>query len=73
MNLSQYMKRNSLNDREMAESIGVERSVVTKLRSNRIRPSIETAVAIIKATNGAVSLDSFLEPRRKAPDPTRFA
>jgi transcriptional regulator with XRE-family HTH domain len=72
MNLSQYMKRNSLNDREMAERIGVERSVVTKLRSNRIRPSIETAVAIIKATSGAVSLDSFLEPRGK-PQPTRTA
>jgi DNA-binding XRE family transcriptional regulator len=72
MNLSQYMKRNSLNDREMADQIGVERSVVTKLRSNRIRPSIETAVAIIKATNGAVSLDSFLAPRAK-PQPTRTA
>lgn len=66
MTLASYMKEHDLTDAAFARLIKVDRSVVTKLRSGKITPSIRTASRIINATNGAVSLDSLIPADRAA-------
>lgn len=65
MDIAAYMKDKELTDAEFAARIGVDRSVVTKLRAGKIAPSLKTAGRIIEATSGAVTLESLLRASRK--------
>lgn len=66
MDIAAYMKKKELTDAQFARLIGVDRSVVTKLRSGKIAPSLQTAGRIIKETKGAVTLESLLRTARKS-------
>ncbi|SDA15084.1 hypothetical protein [Sphingomonas sp. NFR15] len=59
--LDAYLKRHAINDADFAPLIGRDRSMVSKLRRNRVRPSLDLAHAIEKATNGEVLIQSWLE------------
>jgi DNA-binding XRE family transcriptional regulator len=66
MDIGAYIKAEGLTDAQFALLIGVDRSVVTKIRGGKIAPSLKTAGRIIKATKGAVTLDSLLRASAKA-------
>lgn len=61
--LDSYMRARELTDADFAQLINRDRSMVNKLRRGRLRPTLETAGAIEIATDGAVSMRSWL------PDP----
>ena len=58
--LATYLQEQNLTDDAFAQIIGLERSVVTKLRNGRIGPSAKSAARIIRATNGAVGIEDLV-------------
>lgn len=70
MELAKYMTENGLTDSAFAEKIGVDRSVVSKLRIRTLGASIETAVKIIDATGGAVTAHDLVPVNRKPSPPS---
>jgi DNA-binding transcriptional regulator YdaS (Cro superfamily) len=74
MELAKYMTTHGLTDSAFAAKIGVDRSVVSKLRVRTLGASIETAVKIIDATGGAVTAHDLVPVNRKpAPSPEKAA
>jgi transcriptional regulator with XRE-family HTH domain len=66
MHLSEWLAANGKTDAWLAEQIGRERSVVTKIRNGKSMPSFGTAQAIMDVTGGAVTPNDFL-PAREQP------
>lgn len=66
MLLDDYLTRSNLTDAAFAEKIEIGRSMVTKLRHRKAKPSFDTAMKIEKATGGRVSLKD-LAPIEDAP------
>lgn len=52
--LRAYMKRVGIKPSEMAEAVGTSRGYMHDILTNRRRPGLNVAVAIERATNGAV-------------------
>lgn len=61
MLLDAYLSKTAKTDAAFADAIGVGRSMVTKLRHRKARPSFETALKIERETGGAVRVED-LEP-----------
>lgn len=59
--LAAYMEQAGIKDAEFAALIGRERSIVTKIRLGRIKPTVETAVAIENHTSGKVPVRAWVE------------
>jgi transcriptional regulator with XRE-family HTH domain len=55
MNLNEYMVKHKINDRTMAEKIGVGRSTITQYRLGARMPRPEIMLRIVEATNKKVS------------------
>lgn len=58
--LAAYMEAKGIKDADFAALIGRERSIVTKIRLGRVRPTVETAVAIEAHTHGAVPVRAWV-------------
>jgi hypothetical protein len=61
-----YLKRKKIGDAEFAPLIERDRSMVSKLRRGIVRPTIDLADAIEKATDGEVPMKSWVQPEQAA-------
>ena len=69
MLLDAYLIKTGTTDAAFAAYVGVSRSMVTKLRHRKAKPSFDTALKIERVTSGAVSLKD-LAPAETAGSPT---
>ena len=60
MTLDQYLSKNGISSAAFARSLGVNSSVVWRVRYNKVRPDWDTVEAITLATSGAVTANDFL-------------
>lgn len=60
MTLKEWMAITGTGDRELAERIGVAKTIVTRYRNGKIRPKWPVMDEIIVATNGAVMPNDFI-------------
>lgn len=58
--LDAYLKSAAILDADFAPMIGRDRSMVSKLRRGRVRPTLDLADAIERATAGQVPIRSWL-------------
>lgn len=59
--LALYMTKKQLTDAQMAQLVGRDRSVITKIRRGQMRPSLELAGIIEDATGGEVPMQAWRE------------
>ena len=57
--LDTYMKRAGISDAELAQQIGRDRSMISKIRRGVIKPTLDTAASIERATSGLVPMQSW--------------
>lgn len=60
--LDAYLTDRKIKDADFAPLIGRDRSMVSKLRRGIVRPTIDLADAIERATDGAVPMKAWVEP-----------
>lgn len=60
MDLETYLSTRGMTDAAFAAQVGLERSVVTRLRNKKATPSMASAARIFDATDGAVTPNDFL-------------
>lgn len=58
--LSSYLSSQKITQRQFAEAVGVDQSVVSRLTRLEMMPSLELAVKIQNATGGAVPATSWI-------------
>ena len=58
-NLASYIQANGVSRKQLAETLGVDRTTLWRLAAGKTRPSLDTMLAVQKATNGAVDLNSW--------------
>jgi DNA-binding transcriptional regulator YdaS (Cro superfamily) len=58
--LQEHLKSNRISIRDFAARIGVHDSVLSRFSRGLARPSLDTAFAIERATNGAVPASSWV-------------
>lgn len=58
--LHRYLKDRGIDDADFAPKIDRDRSMVSKLRRGIVRPTLDLAAAIERATDGDVSIRSWL-------------
>jgi transcriptional regulator with XRE-family HTH domain len=69
--LSQYLSESAISQRDFALKVGVDKSIISRLKNNAMRPSLELAVQIERATGGAVLASSWIPNADAAgPDPS---
>ena len=61
--LSKYIDASGLTQEQFAEKIGADQSIVSRLYAGKIRPSLQRAFAIERATNGAVPVSSWVSEK----------
>lgn len=66
--LLEFMRLGRLSQQNMADRLGCNRSTVSKLTRHILWPSREMALRIRGATEGAVTIDTFLDPPADLPD-----
>lgn len=60
MELSEYLKKHFLTQKEFGRKVGVSQSHITNILSGRKSPSIRLTKRIEEETNGNVGLDDLL-------------
>jgi transcriptional regulator with XRE-family HTH domain len=59
--LRTYLSENKISQRDFAQAIGVDQSVVSRLARQSIRPGLDLAFAIERTTKGAVPASSWID------------
>ena len=59
MNFAEYKAATGLTDQQIADGIGLTRSMTTRILSGAANPSFKTAVAIERWSNGQVSRENW--------------
>jgi len=59
-NLLEYRKAFGLTQRELADDVGVDQSVISRFERGQARPRLSVAVAIERATGGEVPASSWV-------------
>lgn len=57
--LAQYLTENGISQRQFAETVNLDPSVVSRFLRNEARPGLDTAFAIERATGGRVKAESW--------------
>lgn len=70
--LSQYLRTNQIRQQTFAELVGVTQGVVSRLVGGSVKPSLELAVRIDRATAGAVPVHAWVDVA-KSPNTDREA
>lgn len=60
--LTDFLRDQGMSQRAFAEMVGVDRSIVSRLARREMRPSLELAFEIERATAGRVPAESWLAP-----------
>jgi transcriptional regulator with XRE-family HTH domain len=65
---SSYIAQTGMSQRAFAKLIGVDPSIVSRLRNGEMTPSLDLAAVIERETGGAVPMQSWVntEPQRAA-------
>lgn len=58
--LATYLKVKSLRQHDFAGRVGATQSTISKLSAGEVKPSLELAIAIERATSGAVPATSWI-------------
>src|SRR4051812_17806714 len=66
MQLSDYLSAKSIGDADFAAAIGVDRSIVNRIRRGKHTPSLRTMHRIVQATAGAVEYGDLVAPEQAA-------
>jgi transcriptional regulator with XRE-family HTH domain len=61
MKLTIWMEQTSTSDDALAAQVGVDRSMISRVRRGKRLPSHQLMQAIAEATNGAVRPDDFFD------------
>ena len=61
-----FDKKKNLTDREFAEQVGCERSIITRIRLGQIQPSLTVAAKIEEITKGKVKAVSLVLTKEAA-------
>ena len=61
MKLNQWMERRRVGDAELAEAVGVARATISRLRRDKMLPSLDLARRIYVATGGQVGPNDLVE------------
>ena len=64
MTLLEYLEAEGLSQAALARELGVTRSAVNQWLKWRAVPSAVTALAIIRRSDGLVTLEELVEPQR---------
>ena len=67
--LQHYLETNNIGRREFAELIGVDQSVLSRFCRALARPGLDNAVAIERATGGAVPVAYWVDEAPGTPSP----
>ncbi|WP_092886859.1 helix-turn-helix transcriptional regulator [Roseicitreum antarcticum] len=57
--LSAYLSREGIRQGDFAKRVGLTQATVSRLARNAMRPRLETALTIERATGGAVPVSSW--------------
>jgi predicted XRE-type DNA-binding protein len=61
MSLTEYLAQSGTSQKTFAEQVGVDQSVVSRLARRDIRPSLELAFKIERATDGQVPAAGWVD------------
>jgi len=61
--LSEYLEQHRIRQEDFALTIGVTQATVSRLARGAMRPGLDLALVIEKATAGKVSVSSWASPR----------
>ena len=61
MHLSDYMRAQSLTDKQVAAEIGTSRATISRIRRGKMRPGWPTLEKLKIWSNGGISADDFIE------------
>lgn len=67
MDLAAYLDHVNLSASAFAAKVGVPASTITRILSGQRLPRMDTVRRIVAATDGRVSVDSFMKPPPPAP------
>lgn len=62
--LKSYRQSNGIRQSDLASSLGVDQTTISKLEAGTIRPGLDLAFAIERQTDGAVPASCWLEPQQ---------
>jgi transcriptional regulator with XRE-family HTH domain len=60
-NLAQWMRQSGVKDRAVADYIGRDRSIVSRIRRGELMPTLTIAVALERLTGGDVPASSWIK------------
>jgi len=60
------MKRENVNDAQFAALVGIDRTLVNRLRRGKVKPTLKVAAEIEAKTGGGVPMQSWLAPSEAA-------
>lgn len=63
--LARWMKEAGINDAQLAEKAGCDRTTITRLRQGKVTPSLALVARIVAASGGGLSANDFM-PAEKA-------
>ncbi len=66
MRLSQWMKETHVSQTEFADLTGIDQSLLSKYLKHVRRPNVDQALAIERATKGAVPVEEWAKKKRAA-------
>ncbi len=58
--LNRYLSENSISQSQFAAMVGTTQATVSRIASGKMRPGLDLAIAISRATDGAVSPDMWV-------------
>lgn len=61
MKLSEYLKEAGMSQAAFAALVGVDKSIISRLSTEAMKPSLQLAFAIDRATGGKVPAASWVE------------
>lgn len=64
--LASYLEKNGLRQSDFAEVVGVGQAMISRLTRKEVKPSLEVAIAIERATNGAVPASYWVDDAPEA-------
>lgn len=71
--LQHHLETNNIARREFADLIGVDQSVLSRFCRNLARPGLDKAIAIERATDGAVPASYWVDDFQAPAEPQREA
>jgi transcriptional regulator with XRE-family HTH domain len=66
MTLAEWMSKTGATQVELSEATGIQQPLISKYLRKKQRPNVDNALAIERATKGAVPVETWERKHRKA-------